>query len=179
MTPLARILGLLSLAVFVAGLAVYVATFIPGSGVSFHRVLMLPIGMMAAAIAAAIHYSILRERSGVTKDEFENLTARLTPGWARRVGFLLFVFMLVNGIYFMAVVKGSPEVRDGRFVLVSHGKVVGDLATEEEYHAAERFEVRGMSGPWLLFSALAAFYCLYLYPRLRAAPAADAAEAGG
>ncbi|HJZ59140.1 MAG TPA: hypothetical protein VKE74_29620, partial [Gemmataceae bacterium] len=75
-------------------------------------------------------------------------------------------------------VPGSPQTDAEGFALYSHGHVVRRVATEEEFHDWQRYEVRGVSGHWMLFSAVPAAYFLGVYPRARAALAAGADGTG-
>src|SRR5258708_18486660 len=47
----------------------------------------------------------------------------------------------------------SPEERDGKYLLMSHGAVLRQL-TEDEYHAHRTYVVRGFSGHWMFFSCV-------------------------
>ena len=54
------------------------------------------------------------------------------------------------------------------FPLTNHGRIVREV-NEEEFRDKQRLEVRGVSGHWMLFSALPTLYFLAVYPRVRAA----------
>ena len=57
--------------------------------------------------------------------------------------------MLLNG--------GSPEIRDGHYVLMSHGNLIGNL-TLDDYLAMKRYQMRLFSGHWMFFYLLPALY---------------------
>lgn len=174
MTALALVLGLCSLALFLGSVVVHVAAFVPGSGVSVRLVaLPLHLGVMAVGFAAMGHFAALRRRSGLDQKGFQKLTERMTPQWAGRGVLVLFVYTALNFTYFVVAHEGAARLHDGKFALTDHGRLIREV-TEEEFRAAERFEVRGMSAHWMLFAAIETFYFLYLYPRTRAAVAAGA-----
>lgn len=64
-----------------------------------------------------------------------------------------FVYGLLNFVIFMSLNEGGgPQIRDGKYVLTSHGKLIREL-TEEEYHQQRAYVVRGFSGHWMLFAS--------------------------
>ena len=142
------------------------------------KVTALHLGAFGACIFAGIHFTILRQRFGYSEKGFEKLTNRLIPGWAFAGLATLFLYTMGNFFCFMVTNEGQPRVRDGKFVLTSHGRIIREVG-EEEFRDAERQEVRGFSGHWMLFSAVPAFYFLYLYPRARAAAASETAAGDG
>lgn len=78
-----------------------------------------------------------------------------TPDWLKVLAVLGFLYMPVN--FFLSVVSqhGSPDLKDGQYILHSHGKLIRIL-TEQEYHHYKANEIRGFSGHWLGFYGIAA-----------------------
>src|SRR5262249_54798414 len=95
-----------------------------------------------------------------------------TPRPAGAVVGVLFAYMVINFLVFIVTHEGQPREREGKFGLYNHGKLVRELS-EEEFHDHERYEVRGVSGHWILFTALPTGYFLFAYPRARAALACE------
>jgi len=63
----------------------------------------------------------------------------------------LVVYAIVNFAIFIATgYEGGPEIRDGRTVLLSHGRFVREL-TLAQYVAARANEARGFPGHWMVF----------------------------
>ena len=62
-------------------------------------------------------------------------------------------------MFFVQSHGGGPEVRDGQYLLTSHGAVLRVL-TEEQYHWYRALVVRGFSGHWMLFSLVPALFWL-------------------
>ena len=75
----------------------------------------------------------------------------LCPGWALLLGVFLAGYVMLNFLLFMQGAEtGGPAIRDGRYVLQVHGRVVRTL-TADEYHAQQANVLRGFSGHWLIF----------------------------
>ncbi len=181
MSASALILGVLSLAVFLASLAVHAAAFVPGSGVRLEGpVSGLHLGAMAVFFATMAHGSLLNRRVRRAVGEgaaTEKWMEGQIPGWLWGLGVALFLYAFVSGAAVMFTLPGQPRVWDGKLVLTSHGKVVREVGTEEEFRDWERWEVRAPSGLWMLFSAVPAAYFLVVYPRARAALDRQTAQA--
>jgi hypothetical protein len=63
----------------------------------------------------------------------------------------LAVYAIVNFVIFIATgYEGGPEIRDGGYVLLSHGRFVREL-TLAQYVAGRANEARGFSGHWMVF----------------------------
>ena len=81
------------------------------------------------------------------------------PRWARAVIVAAMVYTAYN--FFTALpFGGTPQVRNGQFVLVSHGTFIRTLS-EDEYLAMKRGEVRGFSGHWIFFYLVPTLYFLF------------------
>lgn len=86
---------------------------------------------------------------------FYKIVFRNTPTWLTIIASVGFFYAIINFILFMASQHGSPEIRDGQYILREHGKLIKTL-TEQEYHHYRANEVRGFSGHWLAFYGMAA-----------------------
>ena len=76
---------------------------------------------------------------------------KLFPGWVVALGVLIFAYAIVNFVFFiLAAQGGSPSIRDGKFVLQNHGRLIREL-TASEYASFKANEIRGFSGHWLVF----------------------------
>jgi hypothetical protein len=83
------------------------------------------------------------------------------PGWAYMMMAAAFIYTGINFAASMALSGGgSPEIRDGLFVLSDHGRVIRTL-TADEYRWQHVYIVRGFSGHWMFFLLLPALYFLY------------------
>jgi len=72
-----------------------------------------------------------------------------------------FVYAAINFALFFFLSKGGvPDVRDGKYVLHSHGNVIRELS-EEEYEWQKAYVVRGFSGHWMIFYLVPALYFWY------------------
>ena len=75
----------------------------------------------------------------------------LFPGWVITLGAVIFVYALVNFLLFMLATQGgSPSIREGKFILQDHGRLIREI-TAGEYASFKANEVRGFSGHWLVF----------------------------
>lgn len=75
----------------------------------------------------------------------------LVPGWIALAGIAVFGYAMVNFLIFIASTDGgSPSIREGRYVLQSHGHLIREI-TRSEYVALRANELRGFSGHWLVF----------------------------
>jgi hypothetical protein len=163
--------GLLSLATFVASLAVHVASFVPGAPVAIEWASVLHLAALALCIIVAVHNSTwerrVKRQCGDEK-KLQEFTDRLIPWWIWLPGMLFFIYVGVNAVVCISRLEGEAQVENGEFVITYKGRFVRTL-TAEEYEAHRRLEVRDPSGYWMLFSAIPAVYFLLFVPRLRAA----------
>lgn len=82
------------------------------------------------------------------------------PGWAKVLGVCILGYAALNLMIFLVQTGGgSPVVRDGKFVLINHGKIAKEIS-ELEYAALATAQVRGFSGLWLVFYFWSAAYFL-------------------
>jgi hypothetical protein len=73
------------------------------------------------------------------------------PRWLIGAGIVLMVYVMANfALGMWALDGGSPEIRDGQYVLQQHGRLLRVLSSDE-YRAYKAWEVRMFSGHWLIF----------------------------
>ena len=77
-----------------------------------------------------------------------------TPTWMAVIAVGGFLYAFINFALFFTSQVGTPEIKDGLYVLSNHGKLIRIL-TEQEYHHFKANEVRGFSGHWILFYGFA------------------------
>jgi hypothetical protein len=83
------------------------------------------------------------------------------PHWAQYTIKAFFAYAAINFVLFFFLSKGGvPDVRDGKYVLHSHGNVIRELS-EEEYESQNAYVVRGFSGHWMIFYLVPALYFWY------------------
>jgi hypothetical protein len=76
---------------------------------------------------------------------------RAFPHWVVALGTVIVGYALLNFVLFaFATGGGNPDIRDGKFVLLSHGRLMRELSSAE-YTAFKANEIRGFSGHWLAF----------------------------
>ncbi len=86
---------------------------------------------------------------------FYKIVFRHTPRWLIIIAAAGFVYTIVNFMLFMVTQHGSPDMKDGHYILQDHGKLI-KILTEHEYHHYRANEVRAFSGHWLAFYGMAA-----------------------
>jgi hypothetical protein len=77
----------------------------------------------------------------------------ILPKWAFVALVAVGIYAIVNFVLFIYLSRGgNPDVRDGKYVLLSHGRLIQYL-TQAEYHEQEEYVARGFSGHWIAFFA--------------------------
>ena len=73
------------------------------------------------------------------------------PRWVIVLGYVLFAYTIVNFLLFLIASEGGgPAMRDGKYLLESHGRILREITASEYQHF--RFNVnRGFSGHWIVF----------------------------
>ena len=182
--PWFRVLEVASLAVFAFSAAVHVLSFVPGSGVSMAVAWPLHLAAMAVAIPAIVVLARRmpkppprgRGQNFVTWMSESNAQGRrsmsgvfgLLPKWARAAFVAVVAYAIVNFFVFLGLMEGGTAASSPQgYYLHSHGQKVRDL-TPAEYARFRRYEVRGFSGHWMVFSLLPALFFRYAAPRLGA-----------
>lgn len=174
MVTLAKLLGHFSLAVFLASLGLHVAGYVPGAPLALDWAKWMHFAVFACFLAMAAHGAALQRaiRRRVRDEEaVEPWFEAQVPRWVWGVGGPFFVYVLASAVFYFATHEGQAHVVDGKFALTSHGRVIREVS-EPEFRDAQRLEVRGVSGHWMLFTAIPAAYFLVISPRARAALAA-------
>jgi hypothetical protein len=119
----------------------------------FPAVWLLHIGIFVVMIPAIGVQNSLRTRRG--KRDMNDAFAD-APAWLRTLSKLLFAYMFVNFAVFIFMMRGgSPHHEEnGKYVLSNHGKVSREISAED-FHRYQGYEVRGFSGHWMGFYAMA------------------------
>jgi hypothetical protein len=171
MTTFAKLLGWFALAVFLAALGLHVAGYVPGTPLALGWAKWMHVAAFGCFLAVAAHLAALQKiirRRMRDEQAVEPWLDAHVPRWLWRVGGVFFVYVIASAAFYGATHEGQANVVNGAYALTSHGKVVREVS-EPEFRDAERLEVRGVSGHWMLFSAIPAAYFLVVYPRARAA----------
>jgi hypothetical protein len=77
-----------------------------------------------------------------------------TPPWMTAISVGGFFYVFVNSILGETFQNGTPQIKDGQFILQNHGDLIRIL-TEHEYHLYKANEIRGFSGFWIAFYGIA------------------------
>lgn len=94
------------------------------------------------------------------KDVWDKFFANM-PRWPRYIVKAFFVYAIVNfALFFLLSKSGTPDMRDGRYVLHNHGNVIRELS-EDEYELQKAYVLRGFSGHWMVFYLTAALFFWY------------------
>jgi hypothetical protein len=96
--------------------------------------------------------------------EFFKIIFKETPTWMTIIAGAGFFYAFINFMLFIASQNGTPDIKDGQFILHNHGELIKTL-TEQEYHHYKANEVRGFSGHWILFYGIATAF-LYKFSGL-------------
>jgi hypothetical protein len=83
-----------------------------------------------------------------------------TPLWMVALGIGGFFYAIINFMLFISSQHGTPDIKEGQYILQNHGQLIKTL-TEQEYHHYKANAIRGFSGHWMAFYGLAA---AILYP---------------
>jgi hypothetical protein len=153
---LKRVYSTLAIIGFLTSLIVHLATFL---GINPARyvpgVWVLHVGMFA------VFAPMIFDQKRTEKKTFQREIFSPLPGWARYLITAFFVYALINFALFLFLSEGGvPSVRDGKYVLHSHGSVIRELS-EEEYDLHKAYELRGFSGHWMVFYLIPALYFSY------------------
>ncbi len=83
------------------------------------------------------------------------------PRWTRYTVKAFSVYAIMNfALFFFLSRGGTPDVRDGKYVLHNHGNVIREL-TQDEYEWQNAYIVRGFSGHWMFFYLMPALFFWY------------------
>ena len=94
------------------------------------------------------------------KDFWNKIFADM-PRWTGYTVKAFFAYALINfALFFFLSKGGTPDVRDGKYVLHDHGQVIRELS-EDEYELQKAYVVRGFSGHWMAFYLVPALVFFY------------------
>ena len=98
------------------------------------------------------------------------------PAWSWPLIYAAGIYAALNFALFNYNSEGgSPDIRDGHYVLHDHGKIIRELS-EDEYHIQKAYVARGFSGHWMLFYLMPALYFGFADAALRVEPEPDEAR---
>jgi hypothetical protein len=163
------LLGLFAATVFLASATVHVLVFVPGIVLPMERLVWTHLAAMLAFFAVIAHAAVLRNRavaSGQTVPDATYWLEGRVPCAVWAIGLALFLYAIVNFVQFVATTEGQAGVKDGAYVMQRKAVVLREL-TEAEYHVQRAFELRGMSGHWMIFAWVSTAYFLFVAPRAR------------
>lgn len=120
----------------------------------FPFVWFLHIGVFIVILSAIF---ILRKSPELQDQQIRNNPLRVlgtilkgTPYWLIAIAVGGFIYAGINFSLFANSQIGTPEIKDGQFILQEHGKFIKTI-TELEYHHYKANIVRGFSGHWIAF----------------------------
>ena len=85
---------------------------------------------------------------------FFKIIFKETPTWMTIIAGAGFFYAIINFLLFFASHGGTPDIKDGQFILQNHGQLIKTV-TEQEYYHYKANEVRGFSGHWIFFYGFA------------------------
>ncbi len=123
---------------------------------------LLHVGIFVVWVPAILGLKKKQQADGVVGKQGSSLKSAMaaTPKWMSTIAMAGFVYAFINFGIFMLSEQGEAAIRNGHFVLETHGHFVRDL-TEKEYRHLLPNDTRGFSGHWVLFYGFAA---AVLYP---------------
>ena len=151
-----RVFATLAIIGFFTSLIVHLTTFLGINPAKYvPAVWVLHVGCLA------VFAPMIFDQKGTEKKTFQREIFSPLPGWARHLISAFFLYALINFALFIFLSEGGvPRVRDGKYVLHSHGTVIRELS-EEEYERHKAYELRGFSGHWMVFYLIPALYFPY------------------
>ena len=140
-----KLIGGVAFVGFCLSLAVHIAALLGHDVFSRHpEALLLHVGIFLVVVPL-----VFVERRRRTR--LETTLRERAPRAVVVIAAALVVYAIVNFAIFIATgYEGGPEIRDGRTVLLSHGRFVREL-TLAQYVAARANEARGFPGHWMVF----------------------------
>ena len=151
-----RALSIFALIGFLTSLFVHLITFF-GIDPSKHVpwVWVLHLGIFVVFIPMVFFQGM------ASRKDFWNKIFAALPRWAGYTIKAFFAYAIINfALFFFLSRGGVPDVRDGKYVLHSHGQVIRELS-ENEYEWQKAYVVRGFSGHWMIFYLVPALVFLY------------------
>ena len=152
-----RLLGIVALIGFACALFVHLLTFSEVEiELQMPKVWFLHVGIFIVFLPFIIS---IRDNFGTNPTHKELLS--ILPVWANLLVALTFAYAFVNfALFVLRSEGGSPDMRDGVYVLQSHGKFIRELSLAE-FKAQQAYVVRGFSGHWLVFYLTPCLYFLF------------------
>lgn len=152
------LVSVLALWGFVMSLVVHGATY---AGINLSERLPLVWGLHLLIFPLVIPMILLLRARGVEGRDWKKFFDPM-PKWVKYAVYVLGAYTIVNFLLFLYLVRGGyPDIRDGKYVLHNHGKIIREL-TAEEYEMHKTYVVRGFSGHWLYFYFVSGVF--YLFP---------------
>lgn len=173
--------GIAALLILASSVLFHFATYIPTISVSMQ--MAWPLHLATMAVFATMVFSLVAQQKRQPKKaakglfgswraanqqnkEFQSKLLRCVPLGLRIACGTAFIYAFINFMLFIALMEGgSPSVKNGKYILHSHGHKIRDI-TKEEYQRFRAYEVRGFSGHWIIFSIVPMTYFLTVHPRL-------------
>ncbi|NLA69143.1 MAG: hypothetical protein GX856_13050 [Gammaproteobacteria bacterium] len=151
-----RLLGYLALTGFVVSLGAHAWTALGNDVASqIPQIWLLHVGMFVVFVPL-----VFFSRYDLGSEPREATWTSGLPGWVKTLGLCILAYAALNFLLVLGHTGGgSPVLREGKFVLLNHGKVVREI-TKIEYAALTAAQVRGFSGLWLVFYFWPAAYFL-------------------
>lgn len=151
--------GVLSVAVFCTGTVVHVATYLGyllADGLSatvLHVMVLAVFGLALGHLLGEVPPSPGTPRIGGSVPW--SVVSSGMPRWAIQLIKVTLAYAMLNFVIFsLALTSGArAERRGGEYVLANHGRVQR-VVSKAEYEEYRLWELRGVSGHWLLFSLL-------------------------
>jgi hypothetical protein len=99
----------------------------------------------------------LEQKHSLTKNNplsFFKVMFSRTPKWLTIVAIVGFIYAIINFSLAFLSQTGTPDIKDGQYILQNHGQLIR-IITEQEYHHDQANEARGFSGHWIAFYGIA------------------------
>ncbi|MCF6142509.1 hypothetical protein L1S34_14550 [Flavobacterium sp. K77] len=85
---------------------------------------------------------------------FYKIVFKETPTWMSSIAIGGLVYAFINFMLFLSSQDGTPDIKDGQYLLQNHGQLIKTL-TLQEYHHYKANEIRGFSGHLIAFYGVA------------------------
>jgi hypothetical protein len=189
---MAKTCGITALLILASSVVFHFATYIPAIPLSMqmawplHLATMAVFATMVLSLAAQQQPQPNKQAQGLfgswraanqQNKEFQSRLLGCVPLPLRIACGTAFIYAFINYVLFIALMEGgSPSVKNGNYILHSHGHKIRDI-TKEEYQRFRAYEVRGFSGHWIIFSLVPMTYFLTVHPTLNQATASECEKA--
>lgn len=92
------------------------------------------------------------------------LVINAIPGSLFFFGIIAIIYFITNFVSCMfSMAFGGPQIENGKFLLMNHGKIIRPL-TESEFHKMKSYELRLFSWAWVIFSYIPTLFFTFVYP---------------